>query len=67
MTPMMTSMPYTSILTDDLAVLHPGGECGCGIRSPYFEVLGRVGMQDLKTCSASASELLHALRKESGT
>ncbi len=57
-TPMMTSMPFTSVMTDDLAVLHPGEECGCGNTSPYFEVLGRVGLADIKTCAANASELL---------
>lgn len=57
-TPMMTSMPFTSVLTDDLAVLHPGKSCGCGIESPYFEVLGRVGLADIKTCAAGAAELL---------
>ncbi|WMJ77709.1 MULTISPECIES: LuxE/PaaK family acyltransferase [unclassified Sedimentibacter] len=57
-TPMMTSMPFVSVMTDDLAVMHPGEECGCGISSPYFEVLGRVGLADIKTCAANASELL---------
>ena len=57
-TPMMTSMPFTSVMTDDLAVMHPGKECGCGIDSPYFDVLGRVGLADIKTCAATASELL---------
>lgn len=57
-TPMMTSMPFTSVMTDDLAILHPGNECGCGNQSPYFEILGRVGLADIKTCAASASELL---------
>ena len=57
-TPMMTSMPFTSVLTDDLAVMYPGEACGCGIASPYFEVLGRVGLADLKTCAAGAAELL---------
>jgi len=57
-TPMMTSMPFVSVMTDDLAVLHPGEECGCGNRSPYFEILGRVGLADIKTCAANASELL---------
>lgn len=57
-TPMMTSMPFTSVMTDDLAIMHPGKECGCGISSPYFEILGRVGLADIKTCAANASELL---------
>ena len=63
LTPMMTSMPFTSVITDDLAVMHPGKECGCGIDSPYFEVLGRVGLADIKTCAAGASELLSVMRK----
>ena len=58
-TPMMTSMPFSSVMTDDLAVLHPGESCGCGISSPYFEVLGRVGLADIKTCAAGAAELLN--------
>jgi phenylacetate-coenzyme A ligase PaaK-like adenylate-forming protein len=56
-TPIMTAMPHTSILTDDLAVLRPGEECGCGCKSPYFEILGRVGLA-IKTCAATASDLL---------
>ena len=63
LTPMLTSMPFTSVMTDDLAVLYPGEQCGCGIRSPYFEVLGRVGLADIKTCAAGASELLSVLKK----
>jgi phenylacetate-coenzyme A ligase PaaK-like adenylate-forming protein len=57
-TPMITSMPFVSVMTDDLAVMHSGEECGCGIRSPYFEILGRVGLADIRTCAANASELL---------
>lgn len=66
LTPMMTSMPFTSVITDDLAVLHPGAQCGCGIESPYFEVLGRVGLADVKTCAAGAAELLDVMKKEGG-
>ncbi|HEX3027572.1 MAG TPA: acyl-protein synthetase, partial [Clostridia bacterium] len=62
-TPMMTSMPFVNVMTDDLAVLHPGEECGCGIHSPYFDILGRVGLADIKTCAAGASELLNVLQK----
>lgn len=66
-TPMMTSMPFVSVMTDDLAVLHHGEECGCGIKSPYFEILGRVGLADIKTCAAGASELLSVLQKGGAT
>jgi hypothetical protein len=64
-TPMMTSMPFVSVMTDDLAVMHPGEKCACGISSPYFEILGRVGLADIKTCAANASELLDI--KKAGT
>lgn len=57
-TPMIDSMPLISVMTDDLGVLHDGAECGCGIKAPYFEIIGRVGVKDIKTCAAGAAELL---------
>ena len=57
-TPMISATPVLSILTDDLGVLRDGGECGCGIRSPYLEIIGRVGLKEIKTCAAGAAELL---------
>ena len=66
LTPMMTSMPFLSVMTDDLAVLHPGESCGCGNPAPYFEVLGRVGLADIKTCAAGAAELLQVKQKGDG-
>ncbi len=57
-TPMVESMPLVSVMTDDLGILHDGSECGCGIKAPYFEILGRAGLQDIKTCAAGAAELL---------
>ncbi|MDF2537953.1 MAG: acyl-protein synthetase [Herbinix sp.] len=58
LTPMVESMPLTSVMTDDLGILHDGKECGCGLTAPYFEILGRVGVTDIKTCAAGAAELL---------
>lgn len=58
LTPMVESMPLVSVMTDDLAVLHDGEKCGCGIKAPYFEIIGRVGVTDIKTCVAGAVELL---------
>ena len=63
LTPLNTAMPFSSVMTDDLAVLHPGKDCGCGIEAPYFEVLGRVGLGDIKTCAQGASALLSALKE----
>jgi phenylacetate-coenzyme A ligase PaaK-like adenylate-forming protein len=58
LTPLMNTMPFTSVMTDDLAVLHSGESCACGNAAPWFEILGRVGLPDIKTCAAAASELL---------
>ena len=56
--PLMTATPTLSVMTDDLGYLTPGEDCGCGIASPYLTILGRVGMADIQTCAAGASELL---------
>ena len=58
LTPLMRSMPLHSIMTDDLAILHQGEECGCGNPAPYFELLGRAGLYDVKTCAAGAAQFL---------
>lgn len=58
LTPLADSMPLSSIMTDDLAVLHEGADCGCGCPAPYFKIIGRVGMPEIKTCAANAQELL---------
>lgn len=58
-TPLLSSAPYGSILTDDIAVMRSGGECGCGIGTPYFELIGRVGLNSIKTCTQAASEFLN--------
>jgi len=57
LTPLSHAAPLTSIVTDDLGILHEE-ECGCGIHSPYLEIVGRVGLEDIKTCAAGAEELL---------
>lgn len=60
-TPMVKATPILSVMTDDLGVLHDGAECGCGINSPYLEIIGRIGLRDIKTCAAGASELISGL------
>ena len=57
-TPLDRATPVTSVVTDDLGVLRPGEDCGCGIRAPYLTILGRVGMPEIQTCAAGAAELL---------
>lgn len=58
LTPMVKATPILSVMTDDLGILHDGETCGCGLSSPYLEILGRVGIRDIKTCAAGAEELL---------
>lgn len=57
-TPMIKATPVLSVMTDDLGVIRSGKDCGCGLKSPYLEIIGRVGMKDIKTCAAGAAEIL---------
>ncbi|MEY8402287.1 acyl-protein synthetase [Oscillospiraceae bacterium 44-34] len=57
-TPLINATPVTSVMTDDLGVLTPGTDCGCGLTSPVLTILGRVGLSDITTCAAGAAELL---------
>lgn len=59
---MVKSVPLLSVMTDDLGILHDGASCGCGITSPYLEIIGRVGLQDIKTCAAGAADLLKEIK-----
>ncbi|MHB1314313.1 MAG: LuxE/PaaK family acyltransferase [Christensenellales bacterium] len=56
--PLVSSMPLTSVVTDDIAVLCSGADCGCGIKTPYFDLLGRAGVMQIKTCTTEAAELM---------
>ena len=57
LTPLSIGTPILSIMTDDLGILHEE-ECPCGEKSMYLEILGRSGVEDVKTCAAGAEELL---------
>lgn len=56
LTPAADSMPLTSIMTDDLGVLRNGTDCGCKIKTPYLELIGRAGMKEIKTCAMDAAD-----------
>lgn len=56
--PLVSSMPISSILMGDMAVLRDGRECGCGISTPYFEILGRAGAAKVRSCAVAASEYM---------
>ena len=57
-TPHLLSVPAVSVLMGDMAMLHEAGECGCGIQTPYMEIIGRAGTSKGKSCAITASELL---------
>lgn len=57
LTPAVSSMPVSSVLTDDIGILHDE-PCPCGCSSPYLELLGRVGVKDVVTCAQGAESLL---------
>ena len=44
-------LPAVSVLMGDMAVLHDAEECGCGIKTPYMEILGRAGTSVTKSCA----------------
>lgn len=56
--PYITSVPANSVLMGDLAKLYPETACGCGVNAPYFEIIGRAGITQNKSCAIAASELL---------
>ena len=64
LTPMIFATPVLSVLTDDLGILHPGGDCYCGKKSPWLEIIGRAGMEEIRTCAAGAEALLAGMREE---
>lgn len=57
-TPHLMSVPAVSVLMGDMAVLHDADECGCGIKTPFMEIIGRAGTSKGKSCAITASELL---------
>lgn len=56
--PYITSAPAHSVLMGDLAILHKGSDCSCGLTTDWFEILGRAGVSKNKSCAIAAAELL---------
>lgn len=56
--PLVSSVPISSIVMGDMAVLRDGSNCGCGITTPYFEILGRAGTAKTRSCAIAASEYM---------
>lgn len=57
LTPMVDATALQSVMTDDLCILHDE-PCPCGEKSPWLEIIGRVGIQDIVTCAAGADALM---------
>ena len=58
LSPYITSIPAHSIMMGDLAILHRETDCGCGVQTDWFKILGRAGISKNKSCAIAASELL---------
>lgn len=56
--PYITSVPAHSIIMGDMATLHEGRTCTCGLNTPYFKILGRAGVSKNKSCALKALDLL---------
>jgi len=56
--PYISSSPAHAVVMSDLATLHPGTSCGCGLASDWFHLHGRAGTAAARSCAMAASELL---------
>ena len=56
-TPLFTTSPLCSIVTDDLGIIHDE-PCPCGCKSPTLEIIGRVGASGVRTCAQGAEKYL---------
>lgn len=56
--PYISSSPAHAVVMSDLATLHPGASCGCGLMTDWFELHGRAGTSAGRSCAMAASELL---------
>ncbi len=56
LTPMVEGTPLLSVMTDDLGILHD--DCECKAKTPWLEIIGRVGIKDITTCAQGAEALM---------
>jgi hypothetical protein len=56
--PYISSSPAHAVVMSDLATLHPGSSCGCGLTTDWFELHGRAGTTASRSCAMAASELI---------
>ena len=58
--PYISSSPAHAVVMSDLATLHQGASCGCGLASDWFELHGRAGTTAGRSCAMAAADLLGA-------
>ncbi len=56
--PYISSSPAHAVVMGDMATLHPGATCGCGLATDWFELHGRAGTTASRSCAMAASELI---------
>ncbi len=56
LSPIPTSYPGHSLLTEDIGVLSGTDDCPCGRRGKYFRVLGRAPKAEVRGCSDTYGE-----------
>jgi len=56
--PYISSSPAHAVVMSDLATLHPGASCGCGLSADWFELHGRAATTAGRSCALAAAELL---------
>lgn len=56
--PYISSSPAHAVVMSDLATLHAGASCGCGLSADWFELHGRAGTTAGRSCAMAAAELL---------
>lgn len=60
--PYLLSAPANSIIMPDLAVKYPAEKCSCGIKTPFFDILGRSGINKSRSCAISILEILERIK-----
>lgn len=61
--PYITSVPAHNVLMTDLVRKVSAKDCGCGLETDAFEVIGRAGLSASKSCAMAASDLLSEFNK----
>jgi len=56
--PYISSSPAHAVVMSDLASVHPGTSCGCGLPTDWFELHGRAGTHPGRSCAMAAAELI---------